>query len=24
VANTEQQWLQAGIHAVPAIIIEQR
>ncbi len=24
VANTEQQWLQAGIHAVPAIIIEQK
>lgn len=24
VANTEQQWLRAGIHAVPAIIIEQR
>lgn len=24
VANTEQQWLQAGIQAVPAIIIDQR
>ncbi len=24
VANTEQQWLQAGIQAVPAIIIEQK
>lgn len=24
VANTEQQWLQAGIHAVPAIIIDQK
>lgn len=24
VANTEQQWLQAGIHAVPTLIIEQK
>ncbi|NIY92229.1 DsbA family oxidoreductase [Vibrio diazotrophicus] len=24
VASTEQQWLQAGIHAVPAIIIDQK
>lgn len=24
VANTEQQWLQASIHAVPTLIIEQK